>query len=76
MSTQTLSSTPAPHDPRFDNLQFRLVFSLSLPVFFVAAAVSRLNPGFWKAGRAVQQRSIFSEAWEASGTMTQIAFAG
>ena len=76
MSIQILSATTAPLGARFDNLQFRLVFSLSLPVFLIAAGLSRLNPRFWREGRASQRRSILAEAWEASGTMTQIAFAG
>lgn len=57
-----------------DSLQFRAIFAVSF-VFYLAAAVGhRLTPNHWSTARG--RRSIFAEAWEASGTTARMAFAG
>ncbi len=60
-------------DRRWDDLQFRIVFALSLPVFLVGAIAMRLIPNL---SHDVANRSVFAQAWEASGTTAQIAFSG
>jgi hypothetical protein len=60
-------------DRRWDDMQFRVVFALSFPVFLVGAVATRLIPNL---GRETQNRSVFAQAWEASGTTAQIAFSG
>lgn len=61
-------------DRNWDSLQFRLIFALSFAVYLFAALGARLKPAFWRG--AASHRSIFAEAWEASGTTAQLAFAG
>jgi hypothetical protein len=60
-------------DRRWDDLQFRVVFALSFPVFLVGAIAMRLVPNL---SCDTPSRSVFAQAWEASGTTAQIAFSG
>ncbi len=60
-------------DARLRNsLQFRFIFSLSFVFHLVGGTVARLRPTFWQRAH----RSILIEAWEASGTIAQLAFVG
>ena len=60
-------------DRRWDATQFRVIFALSFVAFLVGAAAMRLSPKYW---REAPHRSIFAQAWEASGTTAQFAFFG
>ena len=71
MTAQTSVAVP---ERDWDSLQFRLIFALSFVVYLVAAVWARLTPGYWR--HAATHRSMFVEAWEASGTTAQIAFSG
>ena len=60
-------------DRRWDDMQYRVVFALSLPVFLVGAIAMRLVPNL---SRETPHGSVFAQAWEAAGTTAQIAFSG
>ena len=55
-----------------NSLQFRLIFLASFAICLVAGVAARLRPAFWQGAH----RSILVEAWQASGTIAQLAFVG
>ena len=73
MNVQSQTMTGGSIDRRWDDLQYRIVFALSLPVFFIGAVAMRLLP---MLSHEAQTRSVFAQAWEAAGTTAQIAFSG
>lgn len=73
MTAQSNIMTGGAVDRRWDDMQYRVVFALSLPVFLVGAIAMRLIPNL---SGEVAPRSVFAQAWEASGTTAQIAFSG
>ena len=58
----------------WDDVQFRTILLLCLPVHLLAAAAARLTPAFWSDARA--RASLFAEAWRASNTTARIACSG
>ncbi len=67
-----MRTSVAPHD--WDSLQYRVIFALSFLIYLAAGTGRRLTPGFWRDAAA--NKSLFTEAWEASGTTARIAFSG
>ena len=69
---------PATRAPAFasdwDGVQFKLIFAFCLAFYMASAVLARLDPRFWR--RPAPRRSVFAEAWEASGTTARIAFSG
>ena len=55
-----------------NSLHFHLIFVLSFAAHLVGGMFVRLRPTFWRHAH----RSILVEAWEASGTIAQLAFVG
>lgn len=73
MTDYAFAAKTVGHARRLDNLQFRLIFAVSFIIFLTGAIVLRLMPNHWKDNN---RRSVFAQAWEASGTAAQIAFSG
>jgi hypothetical protein len=73
MTSYAFTAKSAVSARRLDNLQFRLIFAVSFVVFLTGALFIRLMPNHWKDNN---RRSVFAQAWEASGTAAQIAFSG
>ena len=71
-------SRPATRAPAiasdWDGVQFKVIFAFCLAFYLAAAMLARLDPRSWRRGAA--RRSVFVEAWEASGPPARIAFAG
>ena len=56
-----------------NSLQHRVIFSMSFAVYVLVGAALRLVPAFLSGSR---HRSLLAEAWAASDTIAQLAFAG
>lgn len=56
-----------------DGLQFRLIFAFALPAHLFVGLGARLRPGHW---RNTSHYPLLVEAWRASATTAQLAFAG
>ncbi len=54
-------------------LQHRMIFTVSFAIHLFAGLGTRMRPNSW---RRQSRRSIFAEAWAASGTIAELAFAG
>jgi hypothetical protein len=74
-----MSHLPKPDSRRrADEVQFRLVYLFTLPVFVLAAFVARLRPARWKSrnAEAGSRSSIFGEARAAARTCGSFALMG
>ena len=55
------------------SIQHRMIFTMSFTLYVFAGAGLRLLPSFLRRRR---HRSLLAEAWAASDTIAQFAFAG
>ena len=71
-TARMMDATPSAH--HWEELQFRVIYAICVPISFAATAANRLARRRDRHG--APQRSIFAEAIEAAGTTARMAFAG